>query len=235
MKQTISLRVNGDDYAVSVDVYRTLASVLREDLGLTGTKVGCGGGDCGACTVLLNGRAVTSCLTPAVEADGQEVMTVEGLAQGGTELHPIQQAFIEKGAIQCGFCTPGMEMSAYYLLSGNPRPTEAEIRLGLSGNLCRCTGYNKIVEAVETAAMTMGGRPAHGRRPAAFRPPRAPKIVGRSPRVWRPAAAMPPRPQSRRRATCSPARTVMPCSSLVGPIWCPGSKPPRRRRGRACL
>ncbi len=157
MKQTISLRVNGDDYAVSVDVYRTLASVLREDLGLTGTKVGCGGGDCGACTVLLNGRAVTSCLTPAVEADGQEVMTVEGLAQGGTELHPIQQAFIEKGAIQCGFCTPGMEMSAYYLLSGNPRPTEAEIRLGLSGNLCRCTGYNKIVEAVETAAMTMGG------------------------------------------------------------------------------
>lgn len=157
MKQTISLRVNSDEHVVSVDLDRTLVSVLREDLGLTGTKVGCGGGDCGACTVLIDGRTVASCLVLAVEAEGREVMTVEGLARSGTELHPIQQAFVEKGAIQCGFCTPGMEMSAYSLLSRDRRPTEAEIRMGLSGNLCRCTGYNKIVEAVETAAMTRGG------------------------------------------------------------------------------
>ncbi len=152
MKHVITLNVNGDSYRIAVDPWRTLNEVLREDLNLTGTKLGCGSGDCGACTVLVNGKAVSSCLTLAVEVDGKEIMTVEGLAPSGEELHPIQEAFIEKGAVQCGFCTPGMEMAALYLLKQNPHPTEKDIREGLSGNLCRCTGYNKIVDAIRTAA-----------------------------------------------------------------------------------
>ena len=155
MKHSIMLKVNGDSYHVVVDSWRTLNEVLREELNLTGTKLGCGTGDCGACTVLVDGRSMNSCLTLAVETDGKEIITVEGLAPSGEELHPIQRAFIEKGAIQCGYCTPGMEISAVYLLNNNLSPREGEIRAGLSGNLCRCTGYNKIVEAIATAADEM--------------------------------------------------------------------------------
>lgn len=161
MLQRISLRVNGDAYRLAVEPHRTLASVLRTDLHLSGTKIGCGAGDCGACTVILDGRSVLSCLTLAVEADGCDIMTVEGLAPSGRVLHPIQQAFIDAGAIQCGFCTPGMEMSAYYLLSRNPMPTEQDVRLGLAGNLCRCTGYAKIVEAVLACARRMAEEGVH--------------------------------------------------------------------------
>ena len=155
MKHVIKLTVNGHEYEVAVDSWRTLNEVLREQLGLTGTKLGCGSGDCGACTVIMNGRTVTSCLTLAVEADGSNIMTVEGLAPNGDELHPIQEAFMEKGAVQCGYCTPGMELAALNLLKSNPSPTEEEIREGLSGNLCRCTGYNKIVDAIAHAAEKM--------------------------------------------------------------------------------
>lgn len=153
-KHLISLKVNGDFNELAVHPWQTLNEVLREDLGLTGTKLGCGTGDCGACTVMLNGRTVSSCLTLAVEADGGEIITVEGLAQGD-RLHPIQEAFIEEGAIQCGFCTAGMELSALYLLRSNPLPKEEEIRTALSGNLCRCTGYAKIVSAIQSAAQKM--------------------------------------------------------------------------------
>ena len=155
MKHLIKLNVNGHDYELAVDSWKTLNEVLREELRLTGTKLGCGSGDCGACTVIMDGRTVTSCLTLAVEADGRKIMTVEGLAPTGEELHPIQESFIEKGAIQCGYCTPGMELAALYLLKHNSAPTEHEIREGLSGNLCRCTGYNKIVEAIASAAEKM--------------------------------------------------------------------------------
>ena len=155
MKHSITLTVNGDRYQIVVDPWRSLNEVLREELNLTGTKLGCGTGDCGACTVLVNGRSVNSCLTLAVETDGKEILTVEGLAPSGEELHPIQRAFIEKGAIQCGYCTPGMEISALYLLNTHSSPREGEIRAGISGNLCRCTGYNKIVEAIATAADEM--------------------------------------------------------------------------------
>lgn len=168
MKHSITLTVNGDRYTPAVFPWRTLNEVLREDLNLTGTKRGCGTGDCGACTVMVDGRTVSSCLTLAVDVDGKEILTVEGLAPDGERLHPIQEAFIEKGAIQCGFCTPGMEMSALYLLSNHPRPGEREIRHGLSGNLCRCTGYNKIVEAVAEASRRMeknDGAPGGGRKP----------------------------------------------------------------------
>jgi carbon-monoxide dehydrogenase small subunit len=150
--RVIRLQVNGDRHEVAVEPWRTLNEVLREDLGLTGTKHGCGDGDCGACTVLLDGRSVLSCLTLAVSADGCEVRTVEGLARGRERLHPLQEAFIRGGAIQCGYCTPGMEISALYLLGHNPHPTEADIRAGLAGNLCRCTGYAKIVAAIQKAA-----------------------------------------------------------------------------------
>ena len=152
MKHVITLKVNGDPYEVAVDSWRTLNEVLRDDLRLTGTKLGCGDGDCGACTVLLDGRSVLSCLTLAVAADGCDVRTVEGLAAGRERLHPIQDAFIANGAIQCGYCTPGMVMSAKALLDENPNPSEHEIKLGISGNLCRCTGYVKIVDAVRDAA-----------------------------------------------------------------------------------
>ncbi len=155
MKQTISLHVNKDTYTLAVEPWRTLNEVLREDIGLTGTKLGCGSGDCGACTVMMDGKTVSSCLTLAVEAAGRDILTVEGLAESGEKLHPVQEAFIEKGAIQCGYCTAGMEMSALFLLQGNVAPRDAEIRRGLSGNLCRCTGYNKIVDAIQLAAQNM--------------------------------------------------------------------------------
>lgn len=154
MKQVISLKVNGDFYSLAVEPSRSLNEVLREDLNLTGTKLGCGDGDCGACTVLVNGRSVSSCLTLAVSVDGKEITTVEGLASG-ENLHPIQETFIEHGAIQCGFCSAGMEMSALNLLNQNPDPTDEEIRQAISGNLCRCTGYYKIVDAIGAAAKKM--------------------------------------------------------------------------------
>jgi len=155
MKHDIHLTVNGDTYCLAVEPWRTLNEVLREDLNLTGTKLGCGSGDCGACTVLVDGKSVSSCLTLAVEMDGREILTVEGLAPSGEDLHPIQESFIEKGAIQCGFCTPGMEISALNLLNANPRPDDTEIRAAISGNLCRCTGYNKIVDAIAEAGRRM--------------------------------------------------------------------------------
>lgn len=155
MKTPIRIRVNGDEHRLAVDPWRTLNEVLREDLNLTGTKLGCGSGDCGACTVMVDGRTVSSCLALAVEMDGREITTVEGLAPSGESLHPIQEAFVRKGAVQCGFCTPGMQMSALYLLDNKPMPSDREIRDSLSGNLCRCTGYTKIVEAISAAAEAM--------------------------------------------------------------------------------
>ena len=157
MKHSIRMTVNGDIHELSVDPWRTLNEVLREQLNLTGTKLGCGSGDCGACTVLMSGKPVSSCLTLAVEVNGKEIETVEGLAHSG-KLHPIQEAFVEKGAIQCGFCTSGMEMSTASLLTKNESPNEEEIRKGLSGNLCRCTGYYKIIDAVFAAAEKMKTR-----------------------------------------------------------------------------
>jgi aerobic carbon-monoxide dehydrogenase small subunit len=156
-KQSVELIVNGDRYEVAVDPWRSLAEALREDLRLTGTKIGCNHGDCGACTVLLDGRPVCSCLFLAVEASGREITTIEGLAESGDELHPVQHAFAEHGAIQCGFCTPGMVISAVSLLEAEPAPDEARIRRGLAGNLCRCTGYAKVVGAVAAAASSEAG------------------------------------------------------------------------------
>jgi len=145
--QTLTMKLNGEEVTVQVKPSALLVEVLRDELELTGTKVACGEGECGACTVLLDGVPVNSCLVPALKAQGREVMTVEGLAPLG-ELHPLQKAFVEHGAVQCGYCTPGMLMSAKALLDDNPNPTEDEIRLAISGNLCRCTGYAKIVEAI---------------------------------------------------------------------------------------
>ena len=141
--------------SVDVDPQTPLLWVLRDHLNLVGTKYGCGISQCGACTVLVDGRSVSSCLTLAVAMDGKEITTVEGLAPSGEELHPIQEAFIDNGAIQCGFCTAGMEMSALNLLNQNSSPTEEEIRTAISGNLCRCTGYYKIVDAIGDAAKKM--------------------------------------------------------------------------------
>ena len=152
----INLTVNNQPYRLSVLPWRTLLEVIREDLGLTGTKEGCGLGECGACTVLMDGRAVNSCLVLATEADGKQITTIEGLASGD-KLHPIQQAFVDHGGLQCGFCTPGMIMLAKALLDENPTPTEEEIKQGIAGNLCRCTGYAKIIESIKAAAKNMGG------------------------------------------------------------------------------
>jgi len=149
VKRELELKVNGEDYTIQVEPHRTLLEVIREDLELTGTKLGCGGGECGACTVLLDGKAVKSCLMLALDAKGKEIWTIEGLAKGG-KLHPLQRAFVEYGAIQCGFCTPGMIMAAKALLDSNPFLTEQEIKDALAGNLCRCTGYVKILEAVSS-------------------------------------------------------------------------------------
>jgi len=151
LKHLINLTVNGEPFEVAVAPNQVLADLLREELGFTGVKKGCGIGDCGACTVLLDGLPVFSCLVLAVEADGHEILTIEGLAQG-LKLHPLQKAFVEQGAIQCGFCTPGMVLNIYALLKENPHPSEKDIRRALSGNLCRCTGYQKIVEAALSAA-----------------------------------------------------------------------------------
>ena len=151
MEQLVTLQVNGETHTLSVKPNLTLLDLLRGKLGLTGTKKGCELGDCGACTVMLNGKTVNSCLVLAMEADGKEVLTIEGVAKGPV-LHPIQQAFIDHGAIQCGYCTPGMILSAKALLDKNPAPTEEEVKEAIGGNLCRCTGYIQIVEAIMAAA-----------------------------------------------------------------------------------
>ncbi len=154
MKRTITLTVNGAERQVEVQDNWLLSDVLREQLGLHGVREGCGTAVCGSCTVLLDGRPVTSCLVLAPEVQGRQVTTVEGLAQRG-RLHPVQRAFVEAGGLQCGICTPGMIVSAAALLDRNPEPSEAEIRYAIAGNLCRCTGYDKIVRAVEQAAEIM--------------------------------------------------------------------------------
>lgn len=149
MKKIINLTINQLAYEIAVEPNKTLADLLRYDLKLTGTKKGCDTGDCGACTVIMNGDPVNSCLVLAVQANGSRIETVEGLSTD-EGIHPIQKAFVEKGAIQCGYCTPGMIMSTKSLLDKNPNPSEQDIREGISGNLCRCTGYTKIFEAIES-------------------------------------------------------------------------------------
>ena len=151
MKRVVSLTVNGETHEVVVEPRTTLLEVLRDSLGLTGAKEGCSLGNCGACTVLLDGKPVLSCLLLAVEAQGKEIVTIEGLAEGG-KLHPLQEAFVEHGAVQCGFCIPGMILSAKALLDGNPHPTEEEVKEAISGNLCRCTGYSNAIRAILAAA-----------------------------------------------------------------------------------
>jgi carbon-monoxide dehydrogenase small subunit len=155
----LRFRLNGRPVEVDAPPGRRLLDLLREDLGLIGTKEGCGEGECGACTVLVDGKPRLSCLTLALQVEGKEVLTVEGLAQSG-KLHPLQEAFIEMAGVQCGFCTPGFLMAAYALLLENPNPTKEEVREWLSGNLCRCTGYEQIVEAVLRAAEKLRGK--HG-------------------------------------------------------------------------
>ncbi len=152
MKVQIQLKVNGLSYKKEVEPRRTLLELIREDLELTGTKEGCGLGECGTCTVLLDGKPIKSCITLAVQANGREVTTIEGVEAADGTLHPIQQAFIDHGAIQCGFCTPGMVLSAKALLDEKPKPTEGDVKQAIAGNLCRCTGYQKIVEAILAAA-----------------------------------------------------------------------------------
>jgi carbon-monoxide dehydrogenase small subunit len=152
MKKPISFILNGERIEVEIEPHLTLLQLLRDELELTGTKEGCGMGECGACTVLLDGRTVNSCIFPALEVEGMSVMTIEGLADAKGGLHPIQKAFVDHGAVQCGFCTPGMVLSAKALLDENPKPTEEEIRNGIAGNLCRCTGYLQIVEAIKAAS-----------------------------------------------------------------------------------
>jgi carbon-monoxide dehydrogenase small subunit len=154
-EKTIKVEVNGDLYERDVEARRLLVHFIRDDLDLTGTHIGCDTGNCGACTVLYNGDAIKSCMMLAVQADGASIDTVEGLAQDG-ELHPLQQAFGETHALQCGYCTPGMLMSAKHLLDSNPNPSEREIRKAIQGNICRCTGYVNIVEAIERAAGAEG-------------------------------------------------------------------------------
>lgn len=151
MKHNIQLTINGRNYHILVESRRTLLQVIREDLRLTGTKKGCEYGECGACTILMNGKPVNSCLVLAVEADGKDILTIEGLRQG-SNLHPLQISFISHGAIQCGYCTPGMILSAKALLDEIPCPTEDQVKKWLEGNLCRCTGYKKIISAIMAVA-----------------------------------------------------------------------------------
>ena len=148
MAKEISFVFNGNQLKMAVEDHWTLLHLLREELGYTGTKEGCGSGECGACTVIVDGVAVNSCLYLAMEIDGKELVSIEGLASADGTLHPIQKAFVEKGGIQCGFCSPGMIMSAKAILDENPKPSEEELRIALSGNVCRCTGYVKIIEAI---------------------------------------------------------------------------------------
>jgi carbon-monoxide dehydrogenase small subunit len=150
----IKLTVNGKLHELTIKPWRTLLEVIRDELGLTGTKEGCGIGECGACTVIMNGTAVNSCLVLAAEANGKEILTIEGLADGD-KLHPIQEAFINHGGMQCGFCTSGMILSSKVLLERNPNPTEEEIRKGISGNFCRCTGYTKVIESIKEASKNL--------------------------------------------------------------------------------
>jgi len=153
-RKEIVLKVNGINYQVSIEPWRTLVEVLRETLGLTGTKKSCNEGECGACTVMMDGKPVSSCLVLAIDAQGKEILTIEGLSEG-EKLHPIQEAFLKHGAIQCGFCTSGMVMSAKAFLDENPKPTVAEVRKAISGNLCRCTGYQHIVDSIMAASRMM--------------------------------------------------------------------------------
>jgi carbon-monoxide dehydrogenase small subunit len=154
VKRLIELSINGETCELAVEPNATLAEVLRDQIGLTGTKVACGTGECGSCTVLIDGRPILSCLTLAVDCQQQAILTIEGLSEGET-LTPVQQAFHDRGAIQCGFCTPGMVLSTTALLKANPRPSTTQIQKALEGHLCRCTGYNKILEAVQQAAVAV--------------------------------------------------------------------------------
>jgi aerobic carbon-monoxide dehydrogenase small subunit len=165
MTHPCKIYVNGEVHDVVVDPLRTLSSVLRDDIGLTGTKEGCSTGYCGACTVLVDGKPVNACLYLAVDADNREVTTVEGLAGSDGSLHPVQAAFVENGALQCGFCTPGMLIAAASLIAELPDPTPDEVRAGLAGNLCRCTGYQPIVQAVVDAAARLRAQGRAGERP----------------------------------------------------------------------
>jgi carbon-monoxide dehydrogenase small subunit len=152
VKQVVRTTINGEARELAVEPYRSLLDVLRNEAGLTGTKKGCDVGDCGACTVILDGEPVNSCLVLGVEVKGRRIETIEGLQPGPDRLHPLQENFVKYGGAQCGFCTPGVIMMAKALLDENPDPTEAEIRFGLAGNICRCTGYTKIVEAIQATA-----------------------------------------------------------------------------------
>jgi aerobic carbon-monoxide dehydrogenase small subunit len=154
--EQIKITVNDKNYELKVKPWATLLDVIRDDLGLTGTKEGCGEGECGACTVIMDGKAVNSCIMLATEANGKKIITIEGLADGD-KLHPIQEAFLEMGGMQCGFCTPGMILSTKILLDANKNPNDEEIRKGLEGNFCRCTGYTKIFESIKVAAQKMKG------------------------------------------------------------------------------
>jgi carbon-monoxide dehydrogenase small subunit len=159
MTRSIQVTINGEARELVVEPYRSLLDVLRNEGGLTGTKKGCDVGDCGACTVILDGRPVNSCLVLGVEVQGSQILTIEGLQPGPDRLHPLQESFIKHGGAQCGFCTPGVIMMAKALLDENPDPTEEEIRFGIAGNICRCTGYTKIVEAIQAAARELRGAP----------------------------------------------------------------------------
>jgi len=156
VEHVINLKINGEPYEISVRPNMTLLDFLREKVGFTGTKKGCDTGQCGACTVLLDGKPINSCLVLAVDANGRELLTIEGLAKNG-QLHPLQEAFIQEGAVQCGYCTSGMLLSAKALLDENPAPKEEDVKKGIAGNLCRCTGYVRIVKAILNVAKKMGG------------------------------------------------------------------------------
>jgi len=156
MKAMITLRLNEEETRVEVEPHWTLLQVLRDELGLMGTKEGCGVGECGACTVIMNGETINACIFPVLEADGKDITTIEGLADTEGRLDPLQQAFVEHGAVQCGFCTPGMILSAKALIKNNPHPTDEDIKVAISGNLCRCTGYVQIIEAIKSVCHREG-------------------------------------------------------------------------------